>query len=410
MLTASYTAALAARAPKAQPAEPTRRTKLWDISGNLHCSIIGTCLSAAELRQVLRKLGLAPPGSTDHELHKVAVTLAGRHDKAAKVLNKALDARHRLAVSRFDRAHTDGEVRSLWQQAMQCGEVPGAYWATLTHPATSHDLMRDVFGEVHMLSHLVGAANRADIRRLCVLEHETARLQAQMERQQHAFREAVVARDATIRNLRHALAERIAADGSADATDGADEAQILRQLVRDLERRLSSEARRNLALREKLAAADTLISAERSARRKAEQECLALKSELDLLEESFTPGLAQASGDVPELRLPGVTVLYVGGRPSQVAHLRIIVERSGATFLHHDGGVEHHLNLLAGQTSRADFMVFPVDCISHHAAQTVKQLCRQTGKPFAPLRSASTTALLIALRRHMEAGALKQAS
>jgi hypothetical protein len=74
---------------------PPRRTKLWEFNTNLHCSIIGTCLSAAELRQLLKKVGLAPSDSSDHDLHSAAVSLAERHDKAAKLLNKALDERHR---------------------------------------------------------------------------------------------------------------------------------------------------------------------------------------------------------------------------------------------------------------------------------------------------------------------------
>src|SRR5512144_114691 len=75
---------------------PSRRTRIWEFNTNLHCSIIGTCLSTGELRQILRKLGLAPPDSTDHDLHSAAVGLAGRHDKAAKLLHKALDERHRV--------------------------------------------------------------------------------------------------------------------------------------------------------------------------------------------------------------------------------------------------------------------------------------------------------------------------
>jgi hypothetical protein len=106
---------------------------------------------------------------------------------------------------------------------------------------------------------------------------------------------------------------------------------------------------------------------------------------------------------VPRLRRPppahGVTLLYVGGRPHHVAHLLAIAEDAGATFLHHDGGIEHHLNLLAGLASQADLIVFPADCISHHAALAAKQLCRQTGKRFIPLRSASATSLLAALQR-----------
>jgi len=54
----------------------TRRTKIWEFSQNLHCSIIGTCLSTGELRQTLAKLGLAQPDWTDHDLHHKAVSLA----------------------------------------------------------------------------------------------------------------------------------------------------------------------------------------------------------------------------------------------------------------------------------------------------------------------------------------------
>jgi hypothetical protein len=76
-----------------------------------------------------------------------------------------------------------------------------------------------------------------------------------------------------------------------------------------------------------------------------------------------------------------------------------VAERMGASFVHHDGGIEHHLNLLAGLASQAQLVLFLVDCISHHAAQLAKQLCRQAGKRFIPLRSASATSLLAALHR-----------
>jgi hypothetical protein len=92
-------------------------------------------------------------------------------------------------------------------------------------------------------------------------------------------------------------------------------------------------------------------------------------------------------------------VLYVGGRQNLVAHLRAVGEQAGVTFLHHDGGIENHPNLLPGLTSRADLVMFPVDCISHDAAHAVKLLCRQAGKRYIPLRSASATSLLAALQR-----------
>ena len=144
-----------------------QRRRIWEVSGQLHCSIIGTCLTTTELRQIFVKMRL--PGvhqETDHDLHVRAMLVAGKRELASKLLQKALDRRHRAAISQFSKAGDVEGVRALWSNAVQRAEIPGGYWAVLTHPHSTEDLARQVFGEVHMLSHLVGAANRADIRRL----------------------------------------------------------------------------------------------------------------------------------------------------------------------------------------------------------------------------------------------------
>jgi hypothetical protein len=388
--------ALVVRGEVAPATAPPRRTKIWEFNTNLHCSIVGTCLSTGELRHVLKKLGLASPECSDHELHGAAVSLAGRHDKAAKLLHKALDERHRVTINQFAKVTTEDSLRTLWRDAVRRGEIPGGYWATLTHPAATQAVIRDAFGEVHMLSHLVGAANRADIRRLCQLEADNEELRARLDRQQIALRDAVVSRDACIRDLRQALTQRIAAEPSIPGDDSA----VLRQLVADLERRLAAETRRSAALGDRLATANAAAADAQAARAAAERDAAALRCELDVIAASLLEGRNDDTLAItPEPHLDGVTVLYVGGRPNQVAHLRAAAEQSGAAFLHHDGGIEHHLNLLGGLTSQAHVVVFPVDCISHHAAIAVKQLCRQAGKRFIPLRSASATSLLAALRR-----------
>ncbi len=366
-----------------------RRTKIWEFSTHLHCSIIGTCLSTGELRQVLRKFGLASAECTDHDLHGTAVTLASRHDEAARQLHKALDRRHKLAVNQFDKAATQDDLRAMWRDAVRRGDIPGAYWATLTHPLANQTIIREAFGEVHMLSHLVGSANRADIRRLCQLETANAELETKLERQQQALHTAVVTRDAQIQALRDALTTRIITDPVVPENEGA-----LRGIIIDLERRLAAEGRRRSALEERLTASRNDHDSERAARLTAERALKTIRAELEAIESS----LLQPLNPTSPARLDGVALLYVGGRPNQVAHLRAVVEQSGATFLHHDGGVENHPNLLAGLASRADLVLFPVDCISHDAANMVKSLCRQAGKRFIPLRSASVTSLLAALQ------------
>jgi Uncharacterized protein conserved in bacteria (DUF2325) len=375
----------------------SRRTKIWELSGHLHCSIVGTCLSTGELRQVLSKAGMAVDGATDHDLHGQGVLLANLRDGRGKLLHKALDKRHRLVIGRFEKAKTIDEVRRLWREGVKQGDVPGGYWAALTHPATNDALIRDLFGEVHMLSHLVGAANRADIRRLSALEAENAALREKLVRQQDHLRDGITARDARIRELGNLLAGRIA-DQAAQPEGSASNEAALSELIASLEKRLRSEANRRAAVEERLARANDELARERAQRSALEQRECALSEELEAFEAGFEPQAGNGQSATPS-SLAGLTLLYVGGRTDKLGHLRASSERLGARFLHHDGGVDDRSGLLGGLVSRADVVMFPVDCVSHEAVGTVKRLCRQMSKPFVPLRSTGMGSFVAALSR-----------
>jgi len=77
----------------AASASPGRR-RLWDFDTHLHCSIIGTCLSTAELRQIFVKLGRKEATTaSEHDLHASGVLIAGQRRVGAKLLHKVLDRR-----------------------------------------------------------------------------------------------------------------------------------------------------------------------------------------------------------------------------------------------------------------------------------------------------------------------------
>jgi Uncharacterized protein conserved in bacteria (DUF2325) len=375
----------------------SRRTKIWELSSHLHCSIVGTCLSTSELRQVMSKAGMAVDGASDHDLHGQGVMLANLRDGRGKLLHKALDKRHRLVIGRFEKAKTIDEVRRLWRESVKQGDIPGGYWAALTHPATNDALIRDLFGEVHMLSHLVGAANRADIRRLSALEAENAALREKLVRQQDHLRDGITTRDARIRELGNLLAGRIADRAAPSEGSVADEA-ALSELIASLEKRLRSETNRRVAVEERLARASDELARERAHRSALEQRERALSEELEAFEAGFAPETADGGPTAPSF-LAGLTLLYVGGRTDKLGHLRASSERLGARFLHHDGGVDDRSGLLGGLASRADVVMFPVDCVSHEAVGTVKRLCRQMSKPFVPLRSTGMGSFVAALSR-----------
>lgn len=388
----------------AQGALEKRRRRMWEMSSYLHCSIIGTCLTTTELRQILIKVGLpAAHKETDHALHGHAVVLAGKREIASKLLQKALDRRHRAAIAQFSKARDAEEVSALWLNAVEKAEIPGGYWAVLTHPHTTEALVRSVFGEVHMLSHLVGAANCADIRRLRGLESENAALQQKVARQQRQLRDAVVTRDATIAGLNEMLGRAIVSSRLVPSTntrhaDGI-ERQATVQLITELRGRLASEVARREKIERRLGTLTAERDSEREQRRIAQERERELRQELELAESSLSAGISINDPEhEPPLDLKQTVLLYVGGRPHQVAQLRALAERSGASFLYHDGGIEDRSGLLEAQVSRADVVFFPVDCVSHGAVATVKRVSRHVGKPFVALRSSGLTSLAAGLR------------
>ena len=382
-----------------------RRRRIWEISSYLHCSIVGTCLTTAELRQILIKVGL--PGAekeTDHELHGRAVVLAGKRELASKLLQKALDRRHRSTIAHFSKAGNAQEVRAHWLNAVQRAEIPGGYWAVLTHPRSTEDLVRDVFGEVHMLYHLVGAANRADIRRLRDLEAENSALLEKVGRQQRQLRDGIVTRDKTITDLNEMLGKAIASsqhvpNGNAEHAYSIEQ-ETTAQLITELRRRLASEVARREKIERRLGTVSAERDSEREQRHIAEERECELRQELALAELSLPSQIpASEEESLPSLDLNGTVLLYVGGRTHLIAQLRVLAERSGASFLHHDGGIEERSGLLEAQLSRADVVLFPVDCVSHNAVATVKRVSRYAGKPYFALRSSGLTSLAAGLRK-----------
>ncbi|MCM3250500.1 hypothetical protein M3563_19420, partial [Bacillus amyloliquefaciens] len=144
-------------------------------------------------------------------------------------------------------------IVARWKDALASGDIPPAYWALMTHPRATMAVRQVAFGDVHMLSHLVGAANRADIRRLVALEREYAELHAKLERQQARLHEMSTQRDV-------ALQERDALHAHRHAPPLAAE-RVLRDEVH--------------ALHEALAARDERLALHTSRREAAEQRIAA---------------------------------------------------------------------------------------------------------------------------------------
>lgn len=386
---------------------PNGRSRLADLNPLLHCSVIGTCLSTAELRKLMARFVFVRD-SSDLEVHHEAVSHASRGGPIAKALQKLLEQRHESVIQRVARVHDSVALGALWDESLRQGEVPGAYWAVLTHRNVTPDLRQRVFGDVHMLSHLVGAANHADIRRLVALERENGELRERAERQQVRSQELVDERDAAVTRLQCHVAE-----AEAEAGAGATAVRLSGSRSTGIDRSMSFNPDERAA-----AAAQVALQTER--RERAEQvsatavgEVARLREELEHLSrhtQTLGRELAAAetqlreAGEGPdapsrslEKQLRGRRILYVGGRPSSTPAIRDLVTRHGGEFQRHDGGLEDRKGLLASGVAWAELVVFPVDCIDHDSAGNLKRLCLRQGVRFLPLRSASVASFAAAL-------------
>ena len=339
------------------------------------------------------RLGVHGADAADsHAVHQLGVILAGNPEAGAKHLQKLLNRKYKTALNQFAKAKDSVALSTLWDDASKRGDIPGAYWAVLTHPAATEEFVKRVFGEVHMLSHLVGAANRADIRRLRKLEEDNAALAATIERQQKQLRDGFTSRDEVVRRLQAMVAQKTQAEAAEDRA--SEQAKGATDALAD-EKRLRDEVARRERAETQLG---TLAAKHDEMARRlqgAEQELEALRSELRSTESQIAT-LLPTVGEAPTgaVDLSGLTILYVGGRTHQIPRLKGFVERVNGKFLHHDGGIEHSSTLLPGLLSRANAAVFPIDCVSHDAAARIKRACSQMGKVCVPVRTSSITSLL----------------
>jgi hypothetical protein len=379
----------------------TRRLKLWDLETGWHCTIVGTCLSMGELRRLAAKQGVVfhKSNPTDYEMHTGMIRLVSQERAVAKAITKLLDQKHAAAISRFRRAATAADLEALWREAVEKGEVSGACWALMAHPVATEQLRSLVFGEIHMLSHQVGAAARVDLKRFHALQTENAALEATVVLQQERLRTEIGTRDTALRNLQDRLDRETAlCRGLTHAAGAAAELAALRSLAAELKRRVSQEEDGHRTAKAVAREADIRAAAAERDTAALRDELHETRAELAALEGDFACDAAvvcdRACGR-PDLC--GRCILYVGGRTAQVHHLRRVVEECNGTLVHHDGGFEEGMGRLSGLLSQADAVMFPVDCVSHMAHDQLKRLCKRWEKPFVPVRRSGLGAFVHAL-------------
>ena len=350
--------------------QSSRRRRVWELSHASHCPLVGVGLPLNGLRKLVEKVTGGKILHDDYDIHVGTVSECTLRSPVADAVQKELERRYAQHVQRFRAAKTTEQVEAMWDAAVAAGDVAGAFWAGLSHPRCTMALEEKMCRDIHMVQHQAGACARADIHKFnevladnTRLERDVARLQ---ERCNALAQEKAVDAERHEQQLMMARAATIARDGDVQA------------LRAELARLQASVP--ELDTRERMA--------ERIAQLEAREQ--ALRAQVAELRASRAP--APEAGAAPEpmapvavpvampVRLENRAVLCVGGRSSSVPIYRTMIERVGAQFAHHDGGLEDSSSLLDASLAAADLVICQTGCISHSAYWRVKDHCKRHGK------------------------------
>lgn len=378
------------------PVEGSRRRRLWDLSRDTHCPVVGVCIPLAILRRLINKAVGAEAQADDYEIHVGAIAECAYRNRISDILQNELEHRYALKIKSFRSAKTPAALTQLWLDAIRQGDVAGAFWAGLTHPQCTPNLQEGMCRDMHMLQHQAGATVRTDLMRFNALVEENAVLGRELARVQERSNRLMQEKVQEIAKLEKILLQLRAENIGKESVIFYLNSDIytLKASVPDFESRHRLQQKVN-------AMASRQTELENQLREFKQKLAAVQKSTVELDQKENAVELVPSKNDLVEPKKPRTitlhleqrNVLCVGGRSGNVASYRDLIERVGGRFAHHDGGLEDKQNLLDHSLAAADLVICQTACISHNAYWRVKEFCKRTGKRCVFVENPSVTSL-----------------
>lgn len=391
----------------------TGRRKLWNVPHKYHCPIIGTCLTVNELRRIADRTARRPAEPlSDFDIHVSFVAAATAKNPVSLATHKTLDKKFAATVRRYAKARDADALTAFWRESLATGEVPGGLWAVMTHPRADDRVLTRVYEEVHMLSHQIGAGQRADLKQLADTRVQLERLQRDFDSLYTRTRDQANLRESRIRELEIALTLRENNEAESCAREQALREQLTANNLQNLQERIAALAAQVETLnaeltrirgenetqhRECVRARQEAEAAQR-ARITAETECRAAEGLLAQLLSDRCNG-CDAQDCAQRNDLGGRLVLCVGGRKQLVEQYRTMIAGCNGRFDHHDGGMEDNQHRLETMLASADIVICATDYVSHGAYYRTKRFCKHNEKPHVLLGNSGVSAFALAIEK-----------
>lgn len=376
-------------APSSSPVKPENtpksgRFRLWEFTDSAHCLLIGTCLSPDDLIKIGKKLGLAyENGIRDYDIHSFYVQKSSVEGKEARAIHKLLDNRHSGSLRIVSREKDAEKLLILWRQMRDSGDISGGVYAFMTLSHIPFEVRHSIFGEIHMLSHLMGASYRKQSHEVSLLKEEISELKTRKEKAEFSHLNLVADHQKEVDKFHSELGNL------KTKLDQKNEIVKPKKPVKSSDSKVARalDSARKRARHAEMEYKNLVLQMEAVRREKNQLQIRLRNLEMsEDLEESES------------IRLDGSSILYIGGRENLIPLLQSYAKECGANFIHHDGGQEDSVARIDEVLPSVDCVICPINCVSHDACLRAKYGCKKLGKSFMPIRTESQASFRRALK------------
>ncbi len=140
------------RALKVDTSGQKARLRFWEFDHFLICPVVGTCLTAAEQKQLTKKAGLLKKKTSPFEIHETLVASSKDENPLSVKIDNLLKRKFKRQAQLFAGMGPD-ELMEQWRDFFDAGDHRAILWEIASRPEVLPENRREVFGAIHMAMH-----------------------------------------------------------------------------------------------------------------------------------------------------------------------------------------------------------------------------------------------------------------
>jgi len=129
---------------------------IWEIDRHFKCPVIGAMLSVDKHKDILKKCGWDIHDLKPYEYHSYLMGCMGDENAVSIKTNNYIrhqSGKYMKEIASLYKNKDSKKVRALWNDYSARGIIGPLMYAIASHKDTDVQLLQDIHGEVHMISH-----------------------------------------------------------------------------------------------------------------------------------------------------------------------------------------------------------------------------------------------------------------